>query len=78
MPPFPRASMLTGLKIGAGDGVHIVTYNIDPRGEGDGQGCSHIEYYMENSNLRTKTANFPRIPNEFCRPVSELSKFRLE
>ena len=70
--------MLTGLKIGAVDGVHIVTYNIDHRGAGVGQGCSHIEYYMGYGNLHTKTANFLRIPKEFCRPVSELSKFRFE
>ena len=70
--------MLSGLKIGAGDGLHIVTYNIDNRGEGEGQGCSHILYYMGYGNLHTKTSNFPSFPNEFCRPVSELSKFRIE
>ena len=74
-PPFPPLSMLSGSKKTHGERLDIVRNNIDIGGKGGGE----QECFTWNAKCKMvidiKNELFPRIPNEFCRPVSSCENF---
>ena len=76
IPPSPLRQCWVAAKKTPDQRLHILRYNIDMEGEGEAEGGLYIDCYKEDANWHIKNASFARIPNEFCRPVSELWKCR--